>query len=148
MSKYELRVKKFATETGGATAIEYAAAAAFIATAAIGVAGTLNSTIQAESYATIFNGKVLLASSKQELVRIAARSSSDPIQTGSTSETDEPAENTAPSARKPVSNATAPKAKPMCHSGDDLRPCKLDLTQASFQGWRGTIVEWSQDRDE
>ena len=147
MSKYALRVKKFATETGGATAIEYAAAAAFIATAAIGVAGTLNSTIQAESYATILDGKVLLASSKQELVKIAARSSSDPIQTGSTNETDEPTENAAPSARKPISSASSPKAQPLCNSGDNVRPCKLDLTQASFQGWRGTIVEWSRDED-
>ena len=148
MSKYVLRVKGFAADTGGGAAIKYAASAAFIATAAIGVAGTLQSTIQAESYATIQNGKVILASSKQELVRIAARSSSDPIQTGSTSETDEPAENVTPSARKAISSASAPKAQPLCHSGDDLRPCKLDLTQASFQGWRGTIVEWSQDRDE
>ncbi len=148
MSKYGLRVKTFATETGGATAIEYAAAAAFIATAAIGVAGTLNSTIQAESYATILNGKMLLASSKQELVRIAARSSSDPIQTGSTTETDAPAEASTPSARKSISSANAKKTPPLCNSGDDVRPCKLDLTHENFQGWRGTLVEWSQDRDE
>ncbi len=145
MSKYMLRVKKFATETGGATAIEYAAAAAFIATAAIGVAGALNSTIQAESYATILNGKVLLASSKQELVKIAARSSSDPIQTGSTTETDGPADDSAPRARKSISSANAAKGQPLCNSGDDVRPCKLDLTQESFQGWRGTLVEWSRD---
>lgn len=146
MSKYVLRVKQFATETGGATAIEYAAAAAFIATAAIGVAGTLNSTIQAESYATILNGKVLLASSKQELVRIAARSSSDPIQTGSTAEPDEPSENTAPRARKAVAAANSAKTSPLCNAGDDVRPCKLDLAQENFKGWRGTIVEWSRDQ--
>ncbi len=145
MSKYVLRVKGFATDTGGGAAIKYAASAAFIATAAIGVAGSLQSTIQAESYATIQNGKVILASSKQELVRIAARSSSDPIQTGSAAETDEPVENTTPRARKSMSHATSASTPPLCNSGDDVRPCKLDLSKESFQGWRGTLVEWSRD---
>lgn len=142
MSKYEYRVKRFASDKSGATAIEYAAAAAFIATAAIGVAGAVNTTIHAESHATFLNGKVLLASSKQELARVAARSSSDPIQTGSTTEQTEASEDRAPRARKA---APSKSATPLCNAGDDVRPCKLDLASEQFQGWRHTIIDWSED---
>lgn len=143
MSKDEYRVRRFVTDRTGATAIEYAAAAAFIATAAIGVAGALNTTIYAESHATFLNGKVLLASSKQELARVAARSSSDPIQTGSTAEPDNRADLRATRARKAVASANS---TPLCNAGEDVRPCKLDLNKESFQGWRRTILEWSDDQ--
>lgn len=144
---YVLKVKQFVADARGATAVEYAVGAAFIVSAVIGLAGALGTTIKAESYATIINGKVLLASSKKDLVRIAARSSSDPIQTGSTVDTNASMERGTPRVRtnnKP--NETS--STPFCNAGDTVRPCKLDLTQKSFQGWRGTMVDWSTDRDE
>ena len=145
---YALRVKQFVTDACGATAVEYAVGAAFIATAVIGVAGALGTTIKAESYATIINGKVLLASSKKDLVRIAARSSSDPIQTGSTVDANKPADGAVPRARDTKGKVNEAAATPFCNAGDEVRPCKLDFTKQSFQGWRGTMVDWSTEHDE
>ena len=144
---YAYKIKQFAADTRGATAMEYAVGAAFIVSAVVGVIGAVGTTIKAESYATIVNGKVVLASSEKELTRIAARSSSDPIQTGSTSGAADDEEEIAPRARKPRAKVSPASATPFCNSDDDVRPCKLDLSSASFQGWRGTMLEWSQDHD-
>ncbi len=145
---YASKIKQFATDASGATAVEYAVGVAFIVSAVIGLAGALGTTIKAESYATIINGKVLLASSKKDLVRIAARSSSDPIQTGSTADTSENADGSAPRARNTKNEINGASSTPFCNAGDKVRRCKLDLTKQSFQGWRGTTVDWSTDLDE
>ncbi|MCP5083608.1 MAG: Flp family type IVb pilin [Alphaproteobacteria bacterium] len=145
---YASMVKQFATDKRGATAVEYAVGVAFIASAVLGLAGAVGTTIKAESYATILNGKVFLASSKKDLVRIAARSSSDPIQTGSTADAPESADDMVPRARKMKTRVSEASATPFCNSGDEVRPCRLDLTKQSFQGWRGTMVDWSPDSDE
>lgn len=145
MSKYASKVERFAADASGATALEYAAAGAFIATAALGLFGALGTTIKAESYATLVDGKMLVAASKRDMVRIAARSSSDPIQTGSTAEPYQAPAKSSPRARNSADNAAATTATALCNAGDKVRPCKLDLTKPGFQGWRGTLVEWSRD---
>ncbi len=142
MSKYGSRVKQFGRNARGATALEYAAAGAFIATAALGLAGAIGTTIRAESYATLLNGKVLVASSKKDLVRISARSSSDPIQTGSTSAASEPRKRKARARR--LARAKR-KSLPVCTSADVGRSCRLDISHASFKGWRGTDAVWLPD---
>lgn len=145
---YVSKVKQFIADVSGATTVEYAVGAAFIVSAIVGLVGAVGTTIKAESHATVLNGKVMLASSKKDLVRIAARSSSDPIQTGSTADATEGVADVAPRLRNLKDLAHEANAISLCNAGDQVRPCRLDTTKQSFQGWRGTLVEWSSDEEE
>ncbi len=142
MVEYAYRVKRFARDKSGVTALEYAAAGAFIATAMLGLVGAIGNTISAKSYATWDDGKMLLTTAKNDLIRFATRSSSDPIQTGSTSDAHQVRGTASPSARKLSGNDPIQQARPLCSGPDGTHTCKLDLSHPSFQGWKGTIVEW------
>lgn len=148
MSKYASHIKRFGRDCAGATALEYTAAGAFIATAALGLAGAIGTTIKAESYATLLNGQVLLASSKKDAVRIAARNTSDPIQTGSTSAPKAEISGTERARQRALKRAQAKKkanAIPFCNAGEHVRPCKMDMSKPVFKHWRGTVAEWLPD---
>ena len=146
MVEYALKGKRSIRKKRGVTALEYAAAGAFIATAMLGVVGAVGNTINAQSHATLAEGTMLLASAKNELMRFATRSSSDPIQTGSTTDRQQAREATALNARKLSRKDPVQQAAPLCSGEDGARTCKLDLSHPSFQGWRGTIVEWDGDQ--
>ncbi|MEM8647331.1 MAG: hypothetical protein AAGF86_13435 [Pseudomonadota bacterium] len=146
MVEYAYRVKRFVRDRSGVTALEYAAAGAFIATAMLGLVGAVGNTVSANSYATLNDGKLLLASAKQEIIRLATRTSSDPIQTGSTTETHHAREKASHSARNRGRAAATLRAAPLCSGADGEHTCKLDLSHPSFQGWKGTIVEWDGEK--
>lgn len=146
MVEYALRGKQAVRGKRRVTALEYAAAGAFIATAMLGVVGAVGNTINAQSHATLAEGTMLLASAKNELIRFATRSSSDPIQTGSTSDIQHVREASPPNARKLSRKDPIQQAAPLCSGEDGARTCNLDLSHPSFQGWKGTIVEWDTDQ--
>ncbi len=148
MVEYAFRVKRFVRDKSGVTALEYAAAGAFIATAMLGLVGAVANTISAKSYATVNDGQLLLASAKQELIRFATRSSSDPIQTGSTAETHPARDKASPGARTPNSAGATLEVAPLCGGVGGEHTCKLDLSHPSFHGWKGTIVEWDREKSE
>ncbi|MEM8687614.1 MAG: hypothetical protein AAGF81_09810 [Pseudomonadota bacterium] len=147
MVEYAYRVKRFIRDKSGVTALEYAAAGAFIATAMLGLVGAVGNTISAKSYATWDDGKMLLASARSDLIAIATRSSSDPIQTGSTSDSHHVRGTSSSRAHTLNGNDRIKQARPLCSRADGTQTCKLDLSHPSFQGWRGTIVEWDRDQN-
>ena len=139
MSKNSLRVKRFMAHKGGATTTEYCIMAAFTATAILGLIGAIGTTIKAESFAQITNTKVALATGKKkERLKLASSRTIDPIQTGSTKQTQPKAKQSA-SAKMPTQRVA--NTAPPCTKEHKSGPCTLDLETQAFNGWKGTVLD-------
>ena len=145
-------VKRFLKNECGATAIEYAMGASFIAVAIVGGLGAIGTTLEKETFAKLNDG-LITASISTEVRQSDEDQIADPILTGSTEsaaafEVEEEPVTKAPASfaieseaeadvRPPIYTASTAAAS-TCEGPDTPSSCSRAFGNAIFDGWKGT----------